>query len=626
MVNTNYRPELDGIRALAIIPVVLFHLDHRILEQGYLGVDIFFVLSGYLIASNSIALDSRGAFRISHFYIRRVRRLAPALLLMVGSVVTLSYWQESNSSFRSINQSAIAAIVSLSNIYFYVKTDYFSPINDILPLLHTWSLGVEEQFYLFFPFVFIFLRHKRRVIFTLAIFIIGMCSLLLFALHYRSNPMMSFYLPTHRFWEIACGILVALLPIHSHTNSSWSTHIIGVLLSIILFIFVSPESTFNNSWLIYLSLVLSVSMVIHLLPHSQFFTIVLSCKPLVWIGTLSYSLYLWHQPVIFYLNDYGASTALILCFVVTFSFLSYRFECWARHCLPEYGVQIALFFVAVTVVFVIFLIYLYSIEGNAGRFSPAQQQVIKQKSELRSELRNFAYDRYGCFLDLSQNVSEFRKNDCVEEYAEILLIGDSEAAHLSPALPIGEFSQLTMAGCRPIPADNITARCGEFFPFISSVIEKLPSTHIILVASNWNVEYLKNDQEFTKGIHALFSLLKKSSSKVLVVNDLADFIEDPFELFIDVANGHGGLFSAPVIDNSAASNLLSSVAQKYDIDVVNVDIFCSAPKCIFKDHEYLYYDRNHLTPAGSRRFFRIVLSEKLKPIRLDSIARLNRSQ
>ena len=208
----DYRPEIDSLRALAIIPVVIFHLQATLLRGGYLGVDVFFVLSGYLISKILLRDMRRGSFRMRHFYARRIRRLVPVIVSAVTVTLLVATVCLSDSQRVYVAQQSVAALASVSNVYVWQSTgDYWGPTAENTALLHTWSLSVEEQFYLIYPVIlgFVYRRRPESVTAFLAfvVFVSGIAYWVVMA----ASPNAAFYLLPTRGWELACGGLLASL-------------------------------------------------------------------------------------------------------------------------------------------------------------------------------------------------------------------------------------------------------------------------------------------------------------------------------------------------------------------------------------------------------------------------------
>lgn len=198
-----YRPEIDGLRAIAVLPVLFFHAGFDWAKGGFIGVDVFFVISGYLITSIILLELRAGTFTLSGFYERRIRRIAPALLLVCFATIPFAWLWMLPDEFTSYARSLVASIFSVSNILYWREIDYFAASTDLRPLLHTWSLAVEEQYYVIFPLMAAWLFRRNRLVLGIALL-----SLVSFALTFfmaRFNPVGNFYLLPTRFWELGAG-------------------------------------------------------------------------------------------------------------------------------------------------------------------------------------------------------------------------------------------------------------------------------------------------------------------------------------------------------------------------------------------------------------------------------------
>ena len=204
-----YRPEIDGLRALAVTPVMLFHAGFELFGGGFVGVDVFFVVSGYLITTILIEDLENNQFNLFDFYERRARRILPALFAVLLVCVPFAWAWLLPRDLLGFAQSLMAVLVFGSNIFFWKKSDYFSPDSELQPLLHTWSLAVEEQFYLFFPIGLLLAWRfgKHKVFWVIAVF--AACSLLLSEWGWRNHPRANFYLAPTRAWELLAGSIAA---------------------------------------------------------------------------------------------------------------------------------------------------------------------------------------------------------------------------------------------------------------------------------------------------------------------------------------------------------------------------------------------------------------------------------
>jgi len=273
-----YRPSIDGLRAVAVLAVFVFHLNHRWLPGGFFGVDIFFVISGYLITGVILRDAERERFRFGRFYQRRIARLLPAFVVVAVATLVGAASIYSPQDLASTGATLSAAAASVANLKFLLQGNYFALSPDSQPFLHCWSLSVEEQFYLLFPAALLVLRRRPRALFGLFA-----VSFLCYLALYRGRPEWAFYLLPARAWELLAGSMIA-----GWKGRSFRLPHVGLVL--IGISFVAGDYV-----------VLPVMGAVCLLMAGD--TGTLSSRPLVWVGRMSYSLYLWHWPV-FSLVDY----------------------------------------------------------------------------------------------------------------------------------------------------------------------------------------------------------------------------------------------------------------------------------------------------------------------------------
>jgi peptidoglycan/LPS O-acetylase OafA/YrhL len=329
----NYRREIDGLRALAVLPVILFHAGFETFRGGFVGVDVFFVISGYLITTITLAELAQDKFSIINFYERRARRILPALFLVMFVSLVFGYMYLMPDEFKNFGQSLVATSLFSNNILLSSTSGYWSLDSEFKPLLHTWSLGVEEQYYVIVPILLmLFWRfNKNGILYLLwTIFLTSLCFSIWFV---NISPDWAFYnLPT-RAWEICIGALSSLYlsrhpPIVSFNKLSDVLSFTGFVL--IFFAVV----TFNNKFLSpsYLFLIPTIGAVLVILfcqPGTFVFKI-LANKIVVFVGLLSYSLYLWHQPIFAYFRVFSLAQPSPLTFlslfpvIFVFSFLTWK--------------------------------------------------------------------------------------------------------------------------------------------------------------------------------------------------------------------------------------------------------------------------------------------------------------
>jgi len=295
---TKHRQDIDGLRALAVLPVLLFHAELGC-PGGFVGVDIFFVISGFLIASLILTELDEGKFSLVTFWERRIRRILPALTVVVLATLAAGWFLFLPEDFVLIGRSAIAQAALMSNVFFYFHTNYFNDATETVPLLHTWSLAVEEQFYLLFPLLLIVLARRKKLSIPRTIAMLALGSFALSVLATHRKPAAAFYLLPTRAWELMTGAFLAAVP-GWRWPARWMRE--GVAfggLGLILFsiFFYTAATRFPGA----AALLPCLGAAFIILSGGQEGTLVgtaLRWQPVVFIGLISYPLYLWHWPLL----------------------------------------------------------------------------------------------------------------------------------------------------------------------------------------------------------------------------------------------------------------------------------------------------------------------------------------
>jgi len=297
-----YRPEIDGLRAISVAVVFLFHLGNTFTPDGFVGVDAFFVISGYLITTLIYTERQGGRFSLISFYVRRIKRIAPALLTMILVVIGAGYLILDPGDYLLAARSGLYAVGGVSNFFFLANTGYFDPIAETMPLLHTWSLGVEEQFYVVWPTLFIVLwalfRKQRRAI-LIFVSVLSAASLATYLLTSIWDPKVAFYMPYTRAWELGLGAIIAFLP---DLRSERPLHVRELLpwLGVALIAVAACQFPVGVKFISVQVLAATVgsALIIYAIEPKSVIYQLLSSRPFVFVGKISYSLYLYHFPMI----------------------------------------------------------------------------------------------------------------------------------------------------------------------------------------------------------------------------------------------------------------------------------------------------------------------------------------
>lgn len=290
-----YRPEIDGLRSIAVMPVILFHGGLDLFSGGFVGVDVFFVISGYLITTIVLSELEDGRFSLLNFYSRRARRILPALFFVVACTFPFAWVLMLPTEFKDFAQSIAAVSIFSSNFLFWIESGYFAAAAELKPLLHTWSLAVEEQYYIFFPLLLMLFWRRNAKATTLLLFAIFLASLFISELLWRSAPDANFYLLPSRIWELMVGSFCAIFTLKRGPQCSHPLSIIGLLLILVSIFVYDSETPFPSVYA--LVPVIGTGMVLLFATKGTWVARVLSTPIPVGIGLISYSAYLWHQPL-----------------------------------------------------------------------------------------------------------------------------------------------------------------------------------------------------------------------------------------------------------------------------------------------------------------------------------------
>lgn len=336
--HLSYRPDIDGLRAFAIISVVLYHAFPAYMRGGFIGVDIFFVISGYLISSIIFKGLESGNFSFLDFYKRRVNRIFPALIIVLLACYAVGWFTLMAAEFKFLGKHVLGGIGFIQNLVLYKESGYFDTSSELKILLHLWSLGVEEQFYILFPLA-AWVLWRRRVLVLPILICMALISFGAGLYKLSVSPSAAFYMPQYRFWEILSGSLLAYFSVFgkSVTGTAKGSLRFGNFLSVLGLVFllasvvlIDKYKAFPGFWA--LMPVCGAVLMILAGPQAWLNSRLLASKPLVWIGLISYPLYLWHWPVITFIRIIGgdelnlvsgvfAVSASILLAYVTYRFL-----------------------------------------------------------------------------------------------------------------------------------------------------------------------------------------------------------------------------------------------------------------------------------------------------------------
>jgi peptidoglycan/LPS O-acetylase OafA/YrhL len=455
-----YNPVIDGLRAIAVLPVVLFHALPGYAPGGFVGVDVFFVISGFLISGVVFDGVARNSFILKAFYAARIRRIFPALLIVLAAVFVAGWWLLFPIEMIRLGRQVVASSAFAANIYFWSQAGYFSPDATTYPLLHLWSLGVEEQFYVVWPLAIMLLWQRRWTILP-AIIIIGVASFAISLL--AEDRAAAFYLPMSRAWELMLGAGLAWLmrkPRRCFPAILPDAIAIVGLVLILGSIFYIHESDPYPGWRT-LAPTVGACLVLWSGSDSRAVAPLLSSPPLVFVGLISYPLYMWHWPVFWIGRTIGAVDLSLAC-AATLAAISFVLA-WATFVLVEkpirYGTRLSL---PVDPLWLAAGLAAFALVGQASTVNGFPGRWPSEVITLLTYKFDDSIFRIGkCHLKPEQGPSDF-SSECFSNREagarHVVLWGDSAATAIEPGLQqIGkgrlDIDELTTSNCPPFIGD-----------------------------------------------------------------------------------------------------------------------------------------------------------------------------
>lgn len=663
-----YRSEIDGLRALAIVPVVLFHAGFQGFAGGFVGVDIFFVISGYLITKILMSELAEGRFSFLGFYERRARRILPALFLVLAVTVPFAYRLLSPSDLVSFAKSLLGSVVFLANVVSYQQSGYFDAASEIKPLMHLWSLAIEEQYYLFFPIALLFLKKLSKAKVFVVLFLVACVSLVAAQYTLPKNQSLAFFYLHTRAWELLVGALVSLLVLKPPfinparpfiRTSQQALALVG--LGLIVFSMLTFDKTTPFPGANALLPTLGCALVLLFATAQTWVGRLLSLKPFVQIGLISYSAYLWHQPIFAITRntvpDRLGTPTMVFLIALTFclAFLSWRFvevpfrtKRVGRKSLAYFSIVGILFFAAVAT-------WMHIKHGFPERF-PAQFSSAFDPFKVK-EGKYCSFNKTTGYEDIE--VCEFGDR---EGGRTALLIGDSHASSLLGELDEAYKRQgvkglrLGLLNCKhTIPgmiAGHVTQatiteakQCQENLAHVVSFLKT--NADAVVVSVRWTsklypiagliddyvydngeggVEFKDPSPSYAASTHGTWSL-GPDDKKRAVIQFLSALLETGKKVFVVYPIPEVGWdlprynFATYLKEGTVKSDISTSRAKYKErnqfiletlddpaldrlIRVKPEKIFCQyqdGSRCMAQvSLEPFYYDSNHLSSAGAR--------------------------
>jgi peptidoglycan/LPS O-acetylase OafA/YrhL len=628
-----YRKEIDGLRALAVLAVIFYHAGFGIFSGGFVGVDIFFVISGYLITTIIISDLSNNKFSIVNFYERRIRRILPALFFILFLCIPLSIIFFLPDELRKFSKSVVAVSLYFSNIQFLKESGYFDIAAEMKPLLHTWSLAVEEQFYVFFPLFMVGIwRFQKKVVF-IAVLILSIASLVLSQIAIDYKPDASFFLLPTRIWELSAGSLVALYFFCRPQKSV--TGVLPQILSLLgVFLIIYSVFLFNESTpfpgIYALIPVIGTVLVISCAWSDTYVGKFLSYKFFVSIGLISYSAYLWHHPIfVFYrYASLDEINKLTYCFLIVatfiFAYFSWKFVEQPFRRKNYINRKHVFIFAAVGTLFFV----------GAGlslqKFSKLNFHEVLPENIVQSfegsDRKSECFDKSNVHVrdDWTCTIGDVRKEP------SFLLAGDSHALSMLDVFDAAATHQevsgvfVGASGCPPLQGvhalrdDQHDKNCFELNRRILNYVVSSNIKNVYLVG-RWtyytdggydgrNFSYLglsKNDAKnidnsrlsFEKGVEMTIHDFSKNNIKVSFVAQVPQQKYNPKQVYrklyvndeLDFSNIKK--YSVKKTEHiKLQSYVLSILGERFNGNIVDfIDLFCKEDKCHIGDENGSYY-------------------------------------
>jgi len=608
-----YRPDIDGLRAVAVLLVMFYHFDIEPISGGYVGVDVFFVISGYLITQILRREIVAGELSITRFYARRVRRILPALAAVLCAALAAGWILLLPFDYDALGQQAAYAAFGFSNFYFLSSTDYFARAAELQPLLHTWSLAVEEQFYVVWPFLLYVLHRlsngsQRAVVAALLVVILA--SLAWSAYAVVQAPEHAFFMLPSRAWELAMGGLIVFLPPMAKRAHGRLAEAAGLILILVSAVALDEETPFPG--LAAMPACLGAALLVWPKHGTEAVAKALASRPAVAIGQISYSLYLWHWPALVYFRIYtneempdGLEKALLIAAAFAVSYLSWRFiELPFRRTRRMAAPLVAL---AATGAMCLVGVSVAITDGYAARLPSEAARIDDARAGKKQQTFT---NRCGSLL--KDTVKPDALEACLKRVPgspNVLVLGDSHAGHFLSALeaefPDARISSVVGTGCRPVIDFVATSakekRCSATLQGALKEIVPLRLFDVVILAARWKNGQWEKLPQTVDHLKAYVPTVIVFGQTIEYRHHLPDILASGYvpRRPIDV-NASSLYAKAKVVDLSLRTVLAGTAAHYFSV----IDVICSdGPKsCRTRtlNGDLFTFDYGHLTPNAAR--------------------------
>ncbi len=637
LAHPKYRADIDGLRAVAVILVVGFHVFPNFIPGGFIGVDVFFVISGYLISTIIMQSALAGRFSYREFYVRRIRRIFPALLAVLLAVLVAGWFIMMADQYAQTAGHVLAGAGFVSNLLFWSEAGYFETRAMLKPLLHLWSLGIEEQFYIVWPLVVVLaLRFRRTAGMTLSAVLVA--SLLACLWITQTDAVAAYYSPLTRFWELAAGGLLA----YAHVRGLDTTRIISAnrqaIAGLVLFtlaLLVTDKTQPFPGWRALLPVVGAV-LLISAGQRAWVNARVLSMRGMVWVGLISYPLYLWHWPLLsfVYLVDGGTKLSrdtrlMVVAGSFALAWLTYRLIekplrssgnirlVVASLCLAMAGI--------VTASAIVF--FTQGMPARAVNTNPENVFLYTYRSIVREAAHQAYREECNFYNWQNDGARDSIDTSCLQvgERETFLLWGDSHAQAVSQGLRDHlpqdiKLVQITTGGCRPalrvVPRNgaNVEA-CTRANEFAKVEIARLRPARVFMTQA------AKHDETDWREIAAF---VRSHGGQLVVIGPLPVWRPGLPDVIVKYHFSDDAVYVSEGLDRGIfaldrrmkdtyprAHAAQTGVTYVSLIDTLCIDTGCRARTADGSAHDLMAWDHAHLTPSGSQFVGRSVLAPYL---------------
>ena len=621
--SKSYRADIDGLRAVAVLSVVLFHAFPSALPGGFVGVDIFFVISGYLISNGLFEGLLEGRFDILGFYERRIRRIFPALLVVLTACLAAGWFLLLAPEYEQLGKHAAAGAAFASNLVLWSESGYFDAAAETKPLLHLWSLGIEEQFYLAWPLV-LWAAWRMRVNVLATILALMGASFALNVSGIGENPVAAFYSPQTRFWELLAGAALAWLTVQGAIRWGARTANIIAWLGAVLIaaaLALTPETGFPGWWA--LLPVCGAVLLIATGEKSRLGQGAFSHPVTRWFGRVSYPLYLWHWPFLAFafILQGGEPSPAIQCAAVALAVVS----AWLTYQYVEKPVRFGRFRASPRVAFAllaalpVIAIGGYAAYVNAGLpfRDPGNSMVAANEGEVTFDIQHYVANFLACSpreVRLASLVPGMDVPACFQSEPgapTIALIGDSHALHLFDGLAHAATDENVFVSMRVgVPGDY------ENYQDLIGYLEG-SAVGTVIISGYW-ASMSGNQEALYNGLSSMVRRLVGAGLRVYLVDDVPTFGTNASLCQGIRASGFDG--RNPCIENAQQNQrqyaeymgTLTRVAAEAGAAgiIKTFEIFCSIRTCeMARDGKLFYRDTNHLNLNGSALVAKAILGQ-----------------